>query len=238
MMVDRHDRRSFTTQIRPLSDPAAQAAAVALLDAGQVIAAPTDTVYGVFCRTRDAAAIAHLYAVKDRPPEKAIPVLIGAISDLAALVRTPLPPGADVLMDAFWPGPLTLVLPAQPHLPPVLTAGQPSLAVRMPAHAALCALLRRTGPLAATSANRSGAAEAHTAVEVLAQLAGRLPLILADSPDVARPDSLPSTIVDLADPGGPRLLRPGPLAAEVAAALAAAGLALDPPGVEPHADRR
>jgi L-threonylcarbamoyladenylate synthase len=213
------------TAILPLDDPAAQARALALLADHQIIAAPTDTVYGVMCRYDSPDAIERLYIAKDRPPQKAIPVLIGAAAQLAEFVQMPLPAGAAALMAAFWPGPLTLVLPARSDLPAILTAGQPSLAVRMPAHAGLDALIRRSGPLAATSANRSGGPETHSAEEVRAQLDGRLPLILADAaPAAARGPA--STIVDLCDPAGPRLLRPGPIADEVAAVLAEQGLTL------------
>jgi L-threonylcarbamoyladenylate synthase len=220
------------TQVRPLADPAAQRLALALLAEGEIIIAPTDTVYGVMCRYDSPAAIARLYAAKERPPEKAIPVLIGAIHQLNGLVQSQLPAGAAALMAHFWPGPLTLVLPAQPHLPSVLTAGLSSVAVRMPAHPALCALLTQTGPLAATSANRSGRPESHTADEALAQLAGRVPLILADEDEDTELEAgaqvtLPSTIVDLTGPAGPRLLRPGPIAQAVRACLAEVGLALE-----------
>jgi L-threonylcarbamoyladenylate synthase len=223
---------TYTTQVRPLADPEAQRLALALLADEAIIAAPTDTVYGLMCRYDSPAAIARLYAAKDRPPAKAIPVLIGAAAQLEQLVITPLPPGAFALMGEFWPGPLTLVLPAQPRLPAVLTAGLPSVAVRMPAHPQLCALLVRSGPLAATSANRSGGPESHTAAEVLAQLAGRTPLVLADdqAPDrEGDASALASTIVDLTGAGGPRLVRPGPIAGQVRASLAGLGLALDSP---------
>ncbi|HXF62209.1 MAG TPA: Sua5/YciO/YrdC/YwlC family protein, partial [Caldilineaceae bacterium] len=108
------------TQVLPLSDPAAQATALALLAAEEIIVAPTDTVYGVMCRYDSPTAIARLYAAKDRPPVKAIPVLIGDAAQLERLVQWPLPPGAHELMARFWPGALTLVLPALPHLPDIL----------------------------------------------------------------------------------------------------------------------
>ncbi|MDI9548699.1 MAG: L-threonylcarbamoyladenylate synthase [Chloroflexota bacterium] len=213
------------TRILRLSDVDAQAEALDLLDRGAVIAAPTDTVYGVMCRYDDSAAIAALFAVKDRPLDKAIPVLIGDRSQLDLLVPQPLSPAADLLIGRFWPGPLTLVLPAQTGLPSALTAGKATAGVRMPAHAGLCALIRRSGPLAATSANLSGAAEAHTAAQVAQQLAGRLPLILQDDADEAggRAPAPPSAIVDLSG-SVPRILRDGAIAADVIAALAEIGL--------------
>ncbi|MCC6456328.1 MAG: threonylcarbamoyl-AMP synthase [Caldilineaceae bacterium] len=206
----------YTTRVLPLADPAAQQEAVALLAQEEIFAAPTDTVYGIFCRPDSPTAIARVYLAKARPPDKAIPVLIGDMAQLELVVqlvqmaRSPWLPIADQLMANFWPGALTLVLPAEPYLPPILTAGQPTVAVRMPAHAALCALLRQTGPLAATSANRSSGPDTHTAAEVLAQLDGSIPLILQDDAPAVHA-SLSSTVVDLTHPTGPRILRAGQL---------------------------
>jgi L-threonylcarbamoyladenylate synthase len=208
----------YTTRILPLADPVAQQEALILLAQEEIFAAPTDTVYGIFCRPDSPAAIARLYVAKARPPDKAIPVLIGDVAQLEQVARPPWSPLAEPLMARFWPGALTLVLPAQPHLPPILTAGQPTVAVRMPAHASLCALLRQTGPLAATSANRSGGPDTHSAAEVLAQLAGAIPLVLMEDA-AASQQTLPSTVVDLTDRAGPRILRTGPLGESVAGLL-------------------
>jgi L-threonylcarbamoyladenylate synthase len=210
---------SYHTRILPLGDPAAQQEAFALLAQEEIFAAPTDTVYGIFARPDSPTAIARIYIAKARPPDKAIPILIGDISHLAQVARPPWSHMAEALMTRFWPGALTVVLPAQPYLPPILTASQPTVAVRMPAHAALNALLRQTGPLAATSANRSGGPDTHSADEVLAQLDGCLPLILSDDTPISA-QSLPSTLVDLTDDAGPRILRQGQLYAEVSALLA------------------
>ena len=189
--------------------------AIDLIGDEQVIAAPTDTVYGVMCRFDSAAGIERLYLAKDRPPQKAIPVLLAGVDQLAHLVAGELPSHAQRLIDHFWPGPLTLVLPAQPRLLATLTAGQPTIAVRMPAHAALQTLLCATGPLAATSANRSGWPDTNTAAAVLAQLGGRIPLILADDEAADRRKlPMPSTIVDLTVSPA-RILRPGPIATDV-----------------------
>ena len=202
------------TRILALTDPTAVDLACALLADEQVVAAPTDTVYGVFARPDSAVAIERLYLAKERPPEKAIPVLISDDDQLGTLIRSPLPPAAIALMKQFWPGALTLILPGLPHLPAILTAGQPTLAVRMPDHDGLRRLLRRTGPLAATSANRSGDAETHTAAEVAAQLDGRIPLILADDPAPTAERGPASTIVDCSGPD-PTVVRAGPLDAAV-----------------------
>jgi L-threonylcarbamoyladenylate synthase len=175
-------------------------------------------------RFDDPAAIVRLYEAKDRPPRKPIPVLIGELEQLAQVAPLPLSSLAERLSRRFWPGPLTLVLPALPTLPSILTASQPTVGVRMPDHDALRALIRQTGPLAATSANRSGAVEARTAAEVLAQLEGRIPLILADEEDDrSSPDTLPSTVVDVTtlSNGEPTILREGPLGSTVRSLFAA-----------------
>ena len=210
---------NYTTRVLPLADPTAQQEALSLLALEEIFAAPTDTVYGIFARPDSPTAIERIYIAKARPPDKAIPILIGDIAHLQQVARPPWSPLADVMMARLWPGALTLVLPAQPHLPAILTAGQPTVAVRMPAHAALCAFLQHTGPLAATSANRSGGADTHSAAEVLAQLDGNIPLILSDEMPTSQ-QSLPSTLVDLTDTAGPRILRPGPLYEAVSALLA------------------
>lgn len=207
------------TQKRALNDPAAIDQAIQLLAAGEIIAAPTDTVYGLMARFDDPAAVARLYEAKDRPPRKPIPVLVGDLAQLAQVTPLPLTPLAERLIARFWPGPLTLVLPALATLPPILTAGQPTVGVRMPDHDALRTLIRRAGPLAATSANRSGAAEARTAAEVLAQLEGRIPLLLADDERDRSPahDTIPSTVVDVTtlSEGKPLILREGPLGSAI-----------------------
>lgn len=200
----------YVTRVLPLDDAAAQQEALRLLAQEEIFAAPTDTVYGIFARPNSPLAIERIYAAKARPPEKAIPILIGEIDHLEQVARPPWSSLAGVLMARFWPGALTLVLPAQPHLPPILTAGQPTIAVRMPAHPTLCAFLKQTGPLAATSANRSGGPDTRSAAEVLAQLDGCIPLILDDGRP-ANAETLPSTLVDLTHAAGPRILRPGPL---------------------------
>ena len=211
------------TRILALADPAALDLACALLADEQVIAAPTDTVYGVFARPDSALALERLYLAKARPPTKAIPVLISDDAQLGDLVRTPLPPAATALIRRFWPGALTLILPALPHLPAILTAGQPTLGVRMPDHAGLRRLLERTGPLAATSANRSGDGETHSAAAVAAQLGGRIPLILDAAAGLptspGSPVSQASTIVDCCGPT-PVIVREGALAGDVRRLLA------------------
>ncbi len=202
------------TEIIPASHPDALPRALEILDQGGVVAFPTDTVYGLGARVNLSAAITRLYTAKARPPEKAIPVLIGTVDDLPR-VAVDIPQAARLLGERFWPGPLTLVVPRHPALPAIL-GPLPTVGVRQPDHPAALALLRTAGPLAVTSANRSGGANARTADEVLAQLGGHIPLILDGG---ATPGGAPSTVVDCTTPEL-KILRPGPLSlAELTAAL-------------------
>ncbi|MBV7327696.1 threonylcarbamoyl-AMP synthase [Chloroflexi bacterium TSY] len=202
--------------IIPISKQTGNQYAKKLLSENQVIVAPTDTVYGLMCRFDRSEAIECLYTIKKRPKEKAIPVLLGNIEQLPQVVRIPLAPVVNQFVEEFWPGPLTVVLTASSGLPAILTAGQSSVAVRIPQHCALRHLLDEVGPLAATSANISGQPETHTAAEVSAQLGQSVPLILdggISSPNPA------STIVDFStlQEGKPRILRPGLLQREIEA---------------------
>lgn len=196
------------TQVLPAGEPGALEAALEVLQQGGLVAFPTDTVYGLGALIQRPKAIEQLYRVKGRESSKAIPVLLG---DLEELARVALQPRAWALRlaERFWPGPLTLVVPKHPALPAILSA-LPTVGVRMPDHPTALALLRRTGPLAVTSANLSGGASAVTAGEVLEQLQGRIPLIL----DGGRaPGGKPSTVVDCSGEE-PKILRPGPISLE------------------------
>lgn len=195
------------TRVISADRPGALAQAVAVLRAGGLVAFPTDTVYGVGAHAYLPAAVARLYTAKVRPEGKAIPLLLGDAADIERVSRD-LPQLTQRLMDAFWPGALTLVVPRNPELPDIVTAGGPTVAVRLPDHPVPRALARALGAsLAATSANLSGQAEASSAADVLAQLDGRIDLLL----DGGRcPGGVPSTVVDLtAQP--PAILRQGAL---------------------------
>jgi L-threonylcarbamoyladenylate synthase len=179
------------------------------LRCGQVVAFPTDTVYGVGAHVFRPDGVAAVYAVKERPLSKAIPILIADLDDLRRVART-IPPVAWRLVEHFWPGGLTIILPRAAGLPPIITAGGDSVAIRCPNHAVPLALMRIIGaPLAATSANRSGEPDPTTAGQVAAQLAGRLPLIIDGGP---APIGIPSSLVDLSI-SPPRLLRAGAIPA-------------------------
>ena len=184
--------------------------AAALLRAGELVAFPTDTVYGVGAIVWDAAAVGKLYTAKLRALDKAIPVLLADPADLALVARD-LPPRALRIAEQFWPGPLTIVVPRADLVPDEVTAGGDTVAVRVPDHDLARALIRAAGaPLATTSANLSGQASPATAQEVAAQFGERIALIL----DGGRcPGGVPSTILDLTQPQ-PRVLRPGPISLE------------------------
>ncbi|MGB8648072.1 MAG: L-threonylcarbamoyladenylate synthase [Anaerolineae bacterium] len=211
----------------------ALARAVALLEQGEVIALPTDTVYGVAADGLNPDAIEKLYAVKKRSRDKAIPLLLASAEDLA-LVVAEAPRGARVLAERFWPGALTLVVRARENLPAILRAGGNSVAVRVPDHPTPRALAQTLGrPLAATSANLSGGRDPSTAQEVLDQLDGRLPLVL-DGGRVG--GGVPSTVVDFSvEP--PRVLRIGALAVAELEKTLGASLAM-PKTSSPGIDRR
>lgn len=165
--------------------------AVEELERGGLVAFPTDTVYGVGAMVNDAAAVKRLYTAKGRPSEKAIPVLAGHSSDVDK-VAIDIPPVAQQLMDTFWPGALTLILPKSSHVSDAVSAG-PTIAVRMPNHPWLLRLLRVSGPLAVTSANISGEPHHITGSHVLADLNGRIDLLIDGGSTLG---SLPSTLVD------------------------------------------
>ncbi len=195
------------TRILLASDPQAIQQAIQTLEDGGLVAFPTDTVYGLAARLFDPVEIDRLYAVKDRDDAKAIPVLLSSPDELAQ-VTAGMNAMASRLAQRFWPGPLTLVVPRHPALPANIS-NLPTIGVRMPDHPLALALMHRTGPLAVTSANRSGAENAITAQQVYAQLGGRIELIL----DGGRtPGGLPSTVVDCTGKE-PVILRPGPISA-------------------------
>ncbi len=193
------------TEIRP----AAQLQpALDVLKNGGIVAFPTDTVYGVGALAFDNAAIESIYTAKDRPLEKAIPILIGDLKDLE-VIGLNIPDMALRLAARFWPGPLTCIIPKQPSLPPAVSATQ-TVAVRIPNHPDALALLRAAGPMAVTSANISGRQSPISAQEVYDQLNGRIPLILDGG---NTPGGIPSTLVDCTGET-PIIFREGPVTME------------------------
>lgn len=186
---------------------AAIAEAAALIRAGECVAIPTETVYGLAADATDSRAVAGIYAAKGRP---SFNPLIVHVPDLATAERIAVfDDRARDLAARFWPGPLTLVLPVRPDagIASLVTAGLDTIAIRVPRHRAMQALLAASGtPLAAPSANASGAISPTRAEHVAWSLAGRIPLVIDDG---ATPAGVESTIVM-----GERILRPGPLGAE------------------------
>jgi L-threonylcarbamoyladenylate synthase len=201
------------------------AAAASALRSGRTVAFPTETVYGLGADARNDAAVRSVFEAKGRPADNPLIVHFASKEDLmlSGLVQTPLRTVAEKITSAFWPGPLTLVLPCAPgaHLSSLVTAGLDSVAVRVPNHPVARALLAAAGiPIAAPSANRSGRPSPTTAAHVLTDLKGRISGILDDASaanDVQYfldyRSGLESTVVDLLDDSHPAVLRPGSISA-------------------------
>jgi len=210
-------------QILIAADPAI-ARAVALLRDGQPVALPTETVYGLAADASRADAVAAIYRTKRRPDFNPLIVHVGDVG--AARRLAVFDARAEKLAAAFWPGPLTMVLPLAQgaNVAPAVTAGLPTIALRCPAHPVMCAVLQATGmALAAPSANRSGTISPTSAQHVAASLGAGVALIIDGGPCSA---GLESTIVALRNfggvsaDGGWQLLRPGPVdPAQIAALL-------------------
>ncbi|MCR5871442.1 MULTISPECIES: L-threonylcarbamoyladenylate synthase [unclassified Sphingomonas] len=217
-------------QILPYGE-AAIAQAAAIIAAGGCVATPTETVYGLAADATNAEAVAGIYAAKGRPSFN--PLIVHVADRRAAEAIAMFDRDARALADAFWPGPLTLVLPLRPDAPiaGLVTAGLSTVAIRVPQHRAMQALLAATGkPLAAPSANASGSISPTRASHVAASLADRIPLVIDDG---ATSGGIESTIVALG--AQPRLLRPGPISAadierEIGRWLGVAGDKVEAPG--------
>jgi L-threonylcarbamoyladenylate synthase len=195
-------------------DPDVIGAAAATLRSGGLVAFPTETVYGLGANALDAAAVACIYKAKGRPARNPIIVHV-ANAPAARQLAAEWPETAQRLADAFWPGPLTLVLPRTSAVPDIVTGGGATVGLRVPDQPIARALLEAAGvPIAAPSANRSNRLSPTTAEHVLEDLEGRVEWILDGGPTRA---GIESTVLDLSsDP--PRLLRPGPIPASVLAA--------------------
>ncbi len=182
----------MNTELIAASDPASLDRVAALLDAGEVVGIPTDTVYGLAALAEHEPAVRRCFAVKERPPDRPLPIFPASVNDAGAVVE--LGPSGAALAARFWPGALTIVAPLAAGFSSAATLGLPTAGVRLPAHTWVLALLARMGrPLAVTSANRSGAGSVSTAAEVLSELDGLVPLVV----DSGRAGGLESTIVDI-----------------------------------------
>lgn len=190
-----------------------EAASQALLT-GKIVVFPTDTVYGVGALATDEAAVRALFAAKGREFRVPLPVMVAQPEHIIP-IATPTPEFWR-LAEHFWPGPLTLILARTSALPDLVTSGGDTVGLRIPDHALALELLRQVDrPLAVTSANLSGQPPALTAQEAWDQLAGRVEWIVDGGP---APGGRPSTVLDLTS-SPPHVLRPGPISAEMIAAI-------------------
>lgn len=178
---------------------------------GELVAFPTETVYGLGADATSDAAVKSIYEAKGRPSTNPLIVHVPETADARRFV-TALTPAAEILAKQFWPGPLTMVLPRGAGVSPVVSAGRDTVAIRCPKHKVADALLRTAErPIAAPSANRSGFTSPTTAQHVLAELEGRIPLILDGGPCVV---GLESTVIDMTV-SPPKILRPGAITREM-----------------------
>jgi L-threonylcarbamoyladenylate synthase len=189
--------------------------AAACLRAGGLVAFPTETVYGLGVHALDRAAVRRLFAAKGRPAHDPLIVHVASLAGASALVAE-LPPMAATLAARFWPGPLTLVLAKNRTVPDEVTAGLPTVALRVPSHAVAQALLQASGiPIAAPSANLFSRPSPTRAAHVASDLDGRIDLILDGGPAIV---GVESTVVDLTG-AQPRVLRPGGVSMEALASV-------------------
>ncbi len=199
----------MTTQLLISSDPATIPAVIAAIQCSELIILPTDTVYGVGANASDDWAIRRLFAAKQRPREKGIPILVADMLDLEK-VAIDVPPLAEKLIARFWPGPLTLVLPKRKDLPQAISDTD-GVAVRLPDHDVCREIVRAAGgALATTSANLSGHAPAQNVHEALYELSGSVTVAVDDGPSGGQ---VASTVVDCRG-NKLRILRAGPLREE------------------------
>lgn len=207
-------------------DPAVIGRAADLLRAGELVAFPTETVYGLGANALDEGAVSRIFAAKGRPANNPIIVHV-ADADAARPLVAEWPDIADRLIERYWPGPLTLVFKKSALVPDLVTAGGATVAIRCPAHPVARALLLAARlPIAAPSANRSTGVSPTTAAHVQASLGGRIPLILDGGPCDR---GIESTVLSLAVTP-PLLLRPGPISARDLEAIAG------PISIAAHAD--
>ena len=189
--------------------------ALRLLQDGGVVAIPTDTLYGLAADALNPVAIEKVFAIKERPEGLALPVLLADPEQLHQVADV-VPDQLRAVAEAFWPGAMTLIIKRKRSLPPRLTAGNPTVAVRVPDHPVPRELARGLGrPITGTSANISGAADPKTLGELRKQVGDRVDLLVASGPV---PAGSASTIVDLSG-DGPRLISEGAVPFEKIAAL-------------------
>ncbi len=200
-MADTQDQSDTQYQ----TDPVELEQAVRRLKDGGVVAMPTDTLYGLAADVFNPAALDRIFAVKGRSDDLALPVLVNGWEQVL-MVAKDIPPQAKNLADRFWPGALTLVASKSAGIPDRLTAGGPTVAVRMPRHPVPIELINGLGgPITGTSANLSGGSNPSTLAELTSQMGELVDLIIKSGP---APEGIPSTIVDITSER-PKLLREG-----------------------------
>ena len=209
----------MTAEILPTHTPALFAAAAKraadLLRTGEIVALPTETVYGLAANALEEKAVARIFQIKGRPANNPVIVHVASVK-MAQCCTDDWPDSADKLARAFWPGPLTLVLPRAKEIPDLVTAGGATVGVRWPAHPFIQAVIRRCDfPLAAPSANLSGRISPTNAEHVRKQLGGKIPLIVDGGQSQV---GIESTVLDLSV-HPPQVLRPGMIHVESLAAV-------------------
>lgn len=198
-------------------------AAASVLRNGGLVAFPTETVYGLGADALNSEAVADIYRAKGRPSDNPIIIHIADVGTLNRLAAK-IPDQARTLADAFWPGPLTMVLSKKPEVPDVTTGGLPTVAVRMPDHPVALELIRQAGcPVAAPSANLSGKPSPTRAIHVEEDMKGKIPVILAGGDCRV---GIESTVVDLTG-REPVILRPGLITAEEIGQVLGCGVGMD-----------
>lgn len=206
------------TRILPPTD-AAIAEAAALIRAGELVAFPTETVYGLGADGLNREAVAKIFQAKGRPGDNPLILHISALDQITPLIACELSPVAKKMADAFWPGPLTMIFPKSARVPENVSAGLSTVAIRFPAHPDAQRLIAAAEtPIAAPSANRSGKPSPTTANHVFEDMDGRIPLILDGGECLV---GVESTVVDMTGPV-PHILRPGGITAEQIAQVAGA----------------
>ena len=196
---------AILTDTQRKMEPTDLESAVRRLKDGGVVAVPTDTLYGLAADVFNTAALDRVFDIKGRPEHLALPVLVNGWEQVERVAKN-LPPQARILAERYWPGALTLVVEKAPGLPDRLTAGGPTVAVRMPDHPAPIQLINGLGgPITGTSANISGGADPSTLAGLSAQMGDRVDHVFNEGPE---PKGTASTVVDITS-GQPKLLREG-----------------------------
>ena len=203
----------MNTKLLPVT-PESIAEAGEIIRAGGLVGFPTETVYGLGANALNGDAVRMIFEAKGRPGDNPLITHVATEAEIPPLIRGHIPAAARALMDAYWPGPMTLIFPKSDLIPPEVSAGLDTVGIRMPSHPAARALIQAAGvPIAAPSANRSGRPSPTTAKHVMDDMDGRIPLILDGGPcDVG----VESTVIDVTG-DVPRVLRPGGVTPEMIA---------------------